>query len=116
MAVRFCDVLPGRRALCVLVWALTCALPALPQTNGPSFGTVVSLGTTPSDVVLDELRGRLYLVNSAANRVEIYNIAEQRMAGSITVGAFPLSAAIAMGRPSVCSGHSNRRRQAQRGP
>jgi YVTN family beta-propeller protein len=57
---------------------------------------VVSLGTTPSDVVLDELRGRLYLVNSAANRVEIYNIAEQRMAGSITVGAFPLSAAIAM--------------------
>ena len=46
--------------------------------------------------MLDELRGRLYLVNSAANRVEIYNIAEKRMAGSITVGTFPLSAAIAM--------------------
>ena len=44
MAVRFCDVLPGRRALSVLVWALAWAVPAFPQTAGPSFGTVVSLG------------------------------------------------------------------------
>jgi hypothetical protein len=41
---------------------------ALAQTGGATFGDVVRLGGTPSDVVLDETRGRLYLVRQAANR------------------------------------------------
>jgi len=41
---------------------------ALAQTGGATFGDVVRLGGTPSDVVLDETRGRLYLVQQAANR------------------------------------------------
>jgi hypothetical protein len=34
---------------------------------------VVRLGYTPSDIVLDESRERLYLVNTNANRVDIYS-------------------------------------------
>src|SRR5205809_6953168 len=97
MAAQFREPSPGSSALLAFVCGVfACAAPGLSQTFGPSFGTVVSLGATPSDVVLDESRGRLYLVNSAANRVEIYNIAEKRVAGSITVGTFPLSAALSM--------------------
>src|SRR3712207_8488296 len=52
---------------------------------------VVSLGATPSDVVLDEDRQKLYLVNSAANRIDVYDYSAKAMAGSIPVGTFPRS-------------------------
>ena len=71
------------------------AAAALAQT-GPSFGDVISLGGTPSDIVLDELRGRLYLVNSTANRVDIWDYNNKRILGSYGVGTFPLSAAMTM--------------------
>jgi hypothetical protein len=41
------------------------------QTVAATFGEVVQPGGTPSDVLLDEARGRLYIVNSAANRVDV---------------------------------------------
>ena len=66
------------------------------QTAGAAFGEVVGLGGTPSDAVLDELRGRIYLVNDRANRVEIYGIPEKRVVGSIQVGNRPLAAAMSM--------------------
>ncbi|HUS07812.1 MAG TPA: beta-propeller fold lactonase family protein [Bryobacteraceae bacterium] len=67
---------------------------AFAQTAGPSFGGVVSLGGTPSDAVLDEARGRLYLVNSSAGRIDVYDYAAKSVTGSIQVGTFPLSAAM----------------------
>lgn len=66
------------------------------QATSATFGQIVSLGGTPSDIVLDELRGRLYLVNSAANRVDILSTADQKKIGAIGVGMTPLSAAISM--------------------
>jgi YVTN family beta-propeller protein len=66
------------------------------QTVGPAFGSVVSLSGTPYDVVLDELRGQLYLVNANANRIDIYDYVNKRVAGSITVGTFPTGAAMSM--------------------
>ncbi|HML16941.1 MAG TPA: hypothetical protein VK419_07935 [Bryobacteraceae bacterium] len=68
------------------VWAQTSA----------TFGQVIPLGGTPSDIVLDESRQQLYLVNSATNQVQIYNYASQQVTGSITVGTTPLSAAMSM--------------------
>jgi len=72
--------------------------PVLAQQQAPSatFGTIIGLGGTPSDIVLDELRGRLYLVNNHSNKVDIYGIAEQALIGSISVGLTPLSGAISM--------------------
>ena len=66
------------------------------QTTGATFGDVISLGGTPSDVVLDEGRGKLYTVNSSANRIDIYDYANQQRAGSIGVGTRPLAAAMSM--------------------
>jgi len=71
---------------------LTCAVFA--QTTGATFGTVVNLGGTPSDIVLDEARGRLYAVNSNANRIDVLSIGELKLMYSIAVGTFPMSAAI----------------------
>jgi DNA-binding beta-propeller fold protein YncE len=61
-----------------------------------TFGDVVRLGTTPSDIVLDESRSRLYLVNSSANSVQVWDYVQQTLLGSITVGARPLAAAMSM--------------------
>ena len=61
-----------------------------------TFGDVVRLGTTPSDVVLDESRQRLYLVNASANAVQVWDYNQQTLLGSITVGTRPLAAAMSM--------------------
>ena len=66
------------------------------QPTGATFGSIIGLGGTPSDIVLDELRGRLYLVNNSANRVDIWGIAENSLVGSISVGLTPLAGAISM--------------------
>ena len=66
------------------------------QTTAATFGEIVQLGGTPSDVVLDETRGRLYTVNASANRVDVYSYVEKRLLGSVPVGQTPLAAAISM--------------------
>jgi YVTN family beta-propeller protein len=59
-----------------------------------TFGEIRTLGETPSDVVLDELRGMLYLVRSSANRVDVYDYVNKRLLNPISVGTFPVSAAM----------------------
>lgn len=61
-----------------------------------TFGEVISLGGTPSDIVLDESRQRLYLVNASANRVDVWDYSAKTMLGSIDVGVQPLAAAMSM--------------------
>ena len=61
-----------------------------------TFGDVVRLGTTPSDIVLDESRQRLYLVNASSNSVQVWDYNQQALLGSITVGTRPLAAAMSM--------------------
>ena len=75
--------------------AVACVNPLLrAQTTGATFGDVIKLGYTPSDVVLDEPRQRLYLVHSAANKVDVYNYAQQSVVGSVKVGTLPFAAAM----------------------
>jgi YVTN family beta-propeller protein len=66
------------------------------QSTGATFGEVIRLGGTPSDIVLDEQRGRLYLVNANTNAVDIYDYVNQNLSTSIRVGTTPLAAAISM--------------------
>lgn len=75
---------------------LSCLPPAPAQSTGATFGDVIKLGGTPSDVVLDEARQRLYLVNQNANRVDVFSCAENRVIQSIGVGMTPVAAAISM--------------------
>ena len=77
--------------------AVVCAAAALAQTAaGPSFGEIVAIGATPSDMILDEGRKHVYLVNSAASRVEIYDYETKSLSGSIGVGSAPISAAMSV--------------------
>ena len=80
-------------------WAVflgSCAMLAPPlsaQTNA-TFGEVIPLGGIPSDLVVDESRQQVYLVNSTAGRIDVYNYVTKTLTGSITVGTRPLGAAI----------------------
>jgi YVTN family beta-propeller protein len=83
------------RRLALAAGLLGCAAAAaLAQSTGATFGEVISLGGTPSDIVLDELRGRIYLVSSSAGHVDIWDYNVKQRAGSIQVGNQPLAAAL----------------------
>ncbi|MCS7026131.1 MAG: hypothetical protein NZV14_15115 [Bryobacteraceae bacterium] len=84
------------RSFVLAFLAFALAQATFAQSVGATFGEVIQLGGTPSDIVLDETRGRLYLVNTAANRVDIFDYNEKRLIGSYPVGLQPLAAAISM--------------------
>jgi hypothetical protein len=102
--MRFAFLLP-------VLWLATTPPAHSQQTQGATFGNVIQLsGGTPSDVVLDELRGRLYLVNSNTNLVLIFDYAANKIVGSIPVGKTPLAGAISMDANWLyitCSGSSS---------
>jgi YVTN family beta-propeller protein len=85
---------PNRSLLLLCFLAIARVCPS--QTVGATFGDVVRLGGTPSDIVLDESRSRLYLVNANTGQVDIYNYANKNLAGSIRVGSTPVAAAMSM--------------------
>ncbi|HXK06536.1 MAG TPA: hypothetical protein VMS37_29335 [Verrucomicrobiae bacterium] len=87
-----CLVLAG------LVAAAAWQEPVRAQTAiGATFGNVITLqGGTPSDIVLDELRHVLYLVNNKTNQVVIFDYTTNQVVGSIGTGKTPLAAAISM--------------------
>lgn len=82
----------ARAAIAAL--GLLLAQAAFGQTTGATFGEVVRLGYTASDVVLDEPRQCLYLVNTNANRVDIYSYKDKGVVSWIPVGNTPLAAAL----------------------
>ena len=69
---------------------------AIAQTGSATFGDVVRLGGTPSDAVLDESRGRIYLVNLTANRVDVYSYLERTLIKAFPTGDTPIAAAMSM--------------------
>jgi DNA-binding beta-propeller fold protein YncE len=87
-----------RWGLVVLSLGLAVWQPLRAQTSvGATFGQVIPLqGGTPSDIVLDELRHRLYLINNNIAQVSIFDYEQKRVVGSISVGARPISGAISM--------------------
>ncbi|MGA2148959.1 MAG: hypothetical protein ABSH49_28790 [Bryobacteraceae bacterium] len=102
----------------VLVWgslalAALVARQAMAQvTTGTAatFGDVIKLtGGTPSDIVLDESRHYLYLVNNGTNSVYVLDYTTGQVVNTIGVGTTPLAAAISMDNQWLyvtCSGNS----------
>src|SRR6266700_8057332 len=78
----------------MLLLRLSIALSLLGLTSyGATFGTVTAaLGA--ADMVLDQPRGRLYLINSNLNRVQVYSIAQRTFLASITTNTQPLAGAM----------------------
>ena len=78
--------------MCLLRLSLLLSLLGL-TSYGATFGTVTpALGA--ADIVLDQPRGRLYLINSNLNRVQVYSIAQRTFLASITTGTQPLAGAM----------------------
>ena len=87
------------KCLCLALLSLgVVAPPSEAQTTAAAtFGNVIQLqGGTPSDVVLDESRQRLYLVKNNSPQVEIFDYTTNTVVGNIQVGTRPISAAISM--------------------
>src|SRR5215467_14288737 len=60
---------------------------------GATFGTVSpDLGV--ADLILDEPRGKLYLINSNLNRVDVWSTTQRRFLAPITTGTDPLAGAM----------------------
>ena len=78
---------------------------------GATFGDVITLqGSTPSDVVIDELRHVLYLVQNKTNQVIIFDYTTNQVVGSIPTGKTPLAGALSMDGAWLyvtCSGSSS---------
>jgi DNA-binding beta-propeller fold protein YncE len=86
-----------RQALFTIALCFVGSVALLGQvTTAATFGTVVPLGGTPSDMVMDETRQQIYLVNSAKNRVDIFSMTSQIVTRSIGVGNAPLAVALSM--------------------
>src|SRR5437016_6506428 len=62
--------------------------------NAATFGTVVPLVGQPSDIVLDEARGVLYIANFTANRIEVMSTADNSIRTSMNVAPQPGAMAI----------------------
>jgi DNA-binding beta-propeller fold protein YncE len=66
-------------------------------TTGATFGERVPLsGGTPSDIVLDEGRHQLYLINNTTSQVGIFDYTTNQLVGGIPVGKSPIAGAISM--------------------
>ena len=62
-----------------------------------TFGDVIRLpGGTPADMVLDEPRQRLYLINNSTSSVSILDIGTGVVTGNISVGKSPIAGALSM--------------------
>src|SRR5258706_6611106 len=59
-----------------------------------TFGTVVPVIGGATDVVLEETRARLYLVNTCQNRIEVYSTQQRRLLTPISTDGLPIAAAI----------------------
>ncbi|MBC8165006.1 MAG: beta-propeller fold lactonase family protein, partial [Bryobacteraceae bacterium] len=70
--------------LCLAAAIATCA----------TFGTVVTLVGGAADIVFDESRSRLYLVNTNQTRIEVYSTQQRRFLSPIRTESLPLAAAI----------------------
>jgi DNA-binding beta-propeller fold protein YncE len=76
--------------------ALLCLLAVLSVSHGlaATFGTVTTIVGSVSDIVLDEERRRVYLVNSTSDRLEVYALNPVRQVAAIRTDSLPLSAAM----------------------
>jgi len=81
-------------ALAVLLASVCCLNPV--RLQAATFGTVVAPagGASYSDIVLDEARGRLYLVNTTLSRIDVYNYRTRAFLAAMPTDAQPVSAAL----------------------
>jgi uncharacterized protein (TIGR03437 family) len=81
-----------RWKLSEIVW--TVLLISCSSVHGATYGSVVQVRGTVSDIALDERRQRLYIANFSANRVEVLNTVDRSLLPSLPVSGPPSSVAL----------------------
>ena len=74
-------------ALAVTLWMTGTAVAA-------TLGQVVSIGGAPADVALDEARGKLYVANFTANRIDVMSLSSKTIQTSFNVSSQPSSISV----------------------
>lgn len=70
-----------------------------------TFGTVVPIGGHASDIALDESRGRVYVANYTAGRIDVIDTNSLSRATAINVAALPASLALSWDRRYLVVAH-----------
>src|SRR5690349_696429 len=72
-----------------------------------TFGTVVPVRGTVSDIALDERRSRLYIGNFAAGRIEVMNTTDRSFGTALTVSMPPSTLALSPDQRYLIVGQAN---------
>ena len=83
-----------RHMMCRLVTAILFLSLGSAILSAATIGSVVPVLGTVADLVYDSSRNLVYVANSTRNDVEIYNVATNKLSGSIQTGLTPASLAI----------------------
>jgi uncharacterized protein (TIGR03437 family) len=76
------------------ILAIACVAMTAASLRGATFGTVVPIGGTASDLALDPLRGVLYIANFTANRIDVMTLSNSTVQTSINVPHQPSSISV----------------------
>lgn len=92
-----------------IIYACTAVLSLGVVSHAATFGTAVPVRGTVSDIALDESRGRLYIANFAAGRIEVMNTADSKFAfgTALLVSHPPSSIALSPGNHYLVAGEYN---------
>ena len=85
-----------RRLVIPLAFAATLRGQTTSPNASTTFGDVYALSGTPSDLLLDENRKLIYMVNNAANRLDVFDLGTKKVSKSIAVGSAPSAVAQSM--------------------
>src|SRR5438477_7112568 len=77
-------------------WILALAVALIPSGSllAGTFGRVVPIGGSASDIALDEARGVMYIANFTANRIEVMSLTSNTIQTSINVASQPGSVSL----------------------
>ncbi len=86
----------SRAGLCLATALLSLLLAAVvvAPVSAATFGTVVTIGGQAADIALDEPRGRLYIANFTANRIDVMSLSSNTIQTSFNVAPQPGSLAL----------------------
>lgn len=98
--------LKKRAVLLVALAAMLCPM-GRGQTlaQGATFGTVIPIGGHAADIALDEARGRLYVANFTANRIEVISTADNSRQTPLIVPPQPGTLALSPDGRYLVIGH-----------
>src|SRR5258706_10281612 len=88
-------------------WLSILAVALLQQAGAETFGKVVPVRGSVSDLALDESRGRLYLANLTANRIEAMNTSDRSLGTPLLVSEPPSTLALSPDNRYLVVGSTN---------